>query len=201
MLDLKIQVTDTTHSYVITLADLYTQFNIRDFTLTQFATEEEISSNSIGTFEYLRDVIVQSNYQSEWPWINMVMKHFSGTEFFNLIVSCESIAEVAERIEFDGRMNAEFKQLYANDTRSLSDAMLAEARYLVRFMQILIDEDITFSAAYFHIGIYNNIPFASFELFDDNQQMIDGELYTDFIKRILEQFSTSACYYQLIETN
>lgn len=201
MLDLKIQVTDTTHSYIITLADLYTQFNIRDFTLTQFATEEEISSNSIGTFEYLRDVIVQSNYQSEWPWINMVMKHFSGTEFFNLIVSCESIAEVAERIEFDGRMNAEFKQLYANDTRSLSDAMLAEARYLVGFMQILIDEDITFSAAYFHIGIYNNTPFASFELFDDNQQMIDGELYTDFIKRILEQFSTSACYYQLIETN
>lgn len=199
MQDFKIQVTNGNQSYIMTREELYQKLQIRDFKLTQFATEEEITTNSIGILDYIREIIARSNYQSEWPWINMVMKHFSGTEFFNLIISCESIAEVAERIEFDGRMNAEFKQLYANDNRSLSDAMLAEARYLVKFMQILIDEDITFSAAYFHIGTYNNTPFASFELFDDSQQMIDGESYSDFIQRIIDQISSDTEQYKLIE--
>lgn len=198
--NLSILVTDKSldSSYTLSVDELYQQLKIREFNLVQFSSEDEIISNAVGILDYLQELISECGFKSKWPWMNMVMKYFSGREFFNLIISCQSVAEVAERIEFDGRMNAEFRKLYSNDTRPLSDAMLEEARYLVTFMRILIDEEITFSAAYFRVGYYNQTPFASFELIDDTGDLSDGESYEQFMERILQTISTDTIEYRTL---
>lgn len=167
------------------VADLYQLLQIREFNLTQFAAEKEITDNTIGLLDYLRTLLEECNFKSKWHWLNLVMKYYTAPQLFNLIMDCQSIAEFADRIEFDGQINAEFKQLYAND-ECLSEIILQDAKYLILLIQILIDPDLSFSAAYFRVGIYNQIPFASYELIDDNDEFADGENYATFLQRAIE---------------
>lgn len=178
----------STDKYQTCIADVYETFKIKEFNFVQFSSQEDIVSNSIGLLDYLQEVIASANFKSPWKWLNIVFKHYSGEEFFNLMIGCQSIAEFAEKIEFDGRITDDFKQLYINDRRSLSEAIIEEARALVLLIRILIDEEMIFSAAYFRIGIINSEPFASFELFDESNQRIDGESKTEFIEYCMNKY-------------
>lgn len=174
--------------YQTCIADVYEAFKIKEFNFVQFASQDEIVENSIGLLDYLQEVVSSNNFKSPWKWLNIVFKHYSGAEFFNLMIDCRSIGEFAEKIEFDGRINEEFKQLYNGDKRSLSEVIVEEARALVLLIRILIDEEMIFSAAYFRIGMINSEPFASFELFDDSNQHAEGETKTEFIEYCMTKY-------------